>query len=87
MCAHNSRIYNRSINTIPEILDVDKITPTPNHTCLYQLLLTMKYLMPSDYFWQDFILDLKQLISVYEPYIDLTYMNIPDDWENHLIVS
>ena len=27
MCAHNSRIYNRTIHTTPEILNVDKVTP------------------------------------------------------------
>ena len=35
MCAHNSRIYNRTIRTTPEILDVDKITPPPAQNGLY----------------------------------------------------
>ena len=35
MCAHNSRIYNRTIHTTLEILDVDKITPPPTHNGLY----------------------------------------------------
>lgn len=48
MCAHNSRIYNQTIHTTPEILDVDKITPLPAHNGLYQSLLAMKYLKPSD---------------------------------------
>ena len=42
MCAHNSRIYNRTIHTTPEILDADKITPPPAHNGLYQILLAMK---------------------------------------------
>ena len=42
MCAHNSRIYNCTIHTTPEILDVDKITPPPAHKGLYQILLAMK---------------------------------------------
>ena len=86
MCAHNSRIYNRTINTMPEILDIDKTTPTPSHTGLYQLLLTMKYLRPSDAEWQYFLPALKQLIIKYQPYISLTCMNIPTDWETHLTI-
>lgn len=48
ICAHNSRIYNRTINTTPEILSADKITPKPTHNGLYQILLAMKYLRSSD---------------------------------------
>lgn len=87
MCAHNSRIYNRSINTMPEILDVDKVIPAPSHIGLYQLLLTMKYLRSSDADWQCFVPELKHLISTYQPYISLTCMNIPADWETHLTIT
>ena len=38
MCAHNSRIYNRTIHTAPEILEDDKVTPSPAHNGLYQIL-------------------------------------------------
>lgn len=48
MCAHNSRIYNRTIHTAPEILNADKVTPAPAHNGLYQILLAMKYLRSSD---------------------------------------
>lgn len=55
LCAHNSRIYNRTIHTTPEILDVDKITPPPAHNGLYQILLAMKYLRSSDEEWTVFV--------------------------------
>ena len=55
MCAHNSRIYNRTIHTTPEILDVDKITPPPAHNGLYQILLAMKYLRSFDEEWTVFV--------------------------------
>lgn len=51
MCAHNSRVYNRTIHTTPEILDADKITPPSAHNGLYQILLAMKYLRSSDEEW------------------------------------
>lgn len=86
MCAHNSRIYNRTINTMPEILDADKTTPAPTHIGLYQLILTMKYLRPSNTEWSCFFQDLKKLLSRYQPYISLSCMNIPEDWESHLML-
>ena len=55
MCAHNSRIYNRTIHTTPETLDADKVTPSPVHNGLYQILLAMKYLRSSDEEWTVFV--------------------------------
>ena len=55
MCAHNSRIYNRTIHATPEILDADKVTPPPAHNGLYQILLAMKYLRSSDEKWTVFV--------------------------------
>lgn len=86
MCAHNSRIYNRSINTMPEILATDRVTPMPNHAGLYQLLLTMKYLRSSDSEWILFSSELTQLISEYQSYISLTALNFPQDWQNHFTI-
>ncbi len=54
MCAYNSRIYNRTIHTAPEIPDADKVTPPPVHNGLYQILLVMKYLRSSDEEWTEF---------------------------------
>mgnify|MGYP004498193949 CR=1 FL=1 len=62
MCAHNSRIYNRTIHTTPEILDADKITPTPVHNGLYQILLAMKYLRSSEEEWGVFVDEFNKLI-------------------------
>ena len=35
ICAHNSRIYNLTIHTTPEILDMDKVTSPLAHNGLY----------------------------------------------------
>lgn len=58
MCAHNSRIYNRTIHTTPEILDTDKVIPSPAHNGLYQILLAMKYLKSSAGEWSLFVEEL-----------------------------
>ena len=86
MCAHNSRIYNRTIHTTPEILDVDKITPPPAHNGLYQILLAMKYLRSSDEEWIVFVDAFDKLIQNNSDVVGLTAMNLPTDWKDHLSV-
>ena len=86
MCAHNSRIYNRTIHTTPEILDVDKITPPPAHNGLYQILLAMKYLRSSDDEWTVFVDEFDKLIQKNISIISLTAMNLPTDWKAHLSI-
>ena len=86
MCAHNSRIYNRTIHTTPEILEVDKVTPTPAHNGLYQILLAMKYLRSSDEEWTLFVDELDKLLHNNVSVLSLTAMNMPIDWKVHLSV-
>ncbi len=86
MCAHNSRIYNRTIHTTPEIIDIDKINPTPVHNGLYQVLLAMKYLRPTDDAWNEFSKRLKELLDSNKDCVNLSAMNFPEDWEIHMMV-
>ncbi len=86
MCAHNSRIYNRTIHTTPEILNVDKIIPHPAHNGLYQILLAMKYIRSSDEEWIVFVDEFDKLIQKNSDIIDITAMNLPTDWKTHLSV-
>ena len=86
MCAHNSRIYNRSIHTTPEILDADKVTPAPAHNGLYQILLAMKYLRSSDEEGMLFVDELDKLLRNNGSVLSLTAMNMPIDWKVHLSV-
>ena len=85
MCAHNSRIYNRTIHTTPEILDVDKVTPPPVHNGLYQILLAMKYLRSSNDEWTVFVDDFDKLIQNNIGVVSLTAMNLPADWKAHFL--
>ena len=86
MCAHNSRIYNRTIHTTPEIPDVDKVAPPPVHNGLYQILLAMKYLRSSDEEWTVFVDAFDKLIQNNVGVVSLTAMNLPADWKVHLSV-
>ena len=86
MCAHNSRIYNRTIHTTPEILNADKVTPAPAHNGLYQILLAMKYLRSSDEEWMLFVNELDKLLQNNGGVLSFTAMNMPTDWKSHLSV-
>ena len=86
MCAHNSRIYNRTIHTTPQILDADKITPPPAHNGLYQILLAMKYLRSSDEEWTVFVNAFDKLIQNNSDVVSFAAMNLPADWKEHLSV-
>ena len=83
MCAHNSRIYNRAINTTPELISIDRMNPQPRFNGLYQILLAMKYLRPTDEIWTDFVTGFKQLLVDYGSVVELNRMNFPSDWETH----
>lgn len=84
MCAHNSRIYNRTIHTTPEILDTDKVIPSPAHNGLYQILLAMKYLKSSAGEWSLFVEELDTLIQNHDSVLSLTAMNMPEIGRAHV---
>jgi abortive infection bacteriophage resistance protein len=86
MCAHNSRLYNRTIHTTPEILFIDKPDKPSLHNGLYQILLAMKYLRPSDKEWIIFVDELSELLKRNEDVVNLKSINFPVDWKEHLSV-
>lgn len=84
-CAHNARIYNRSINTRPEILHADRSnSSTQRFAGTYEAILAMKYLRPDDSTWKDFINELTSLFAKYSYVISMVNLNFPSDWKNHL---
>lgn len=83
ICAHNSRIYNRAISTIPQLIYSDVINPQPRYNGLYQIMLSMKYLRPTDDSWTSFVNEFKQLLTKYAGAYDINRMNFPADWEKH----
>ena len=87
ICAHNSRLYNRALSTTPELINSDKITPVPKFSGLYQILLSMKYLRPSDKSWIDFTEKLNALFNKYSHVIEYKRLNFPSDWETHIKIE
>lgn len=83
ICAHNSRIYNRSIIMRPQLIYSDVIKPQPKYNGLYQIMLSMKYLRPTENSWVAFITHFKHLLSKYSDICDICRLNFPSDWEKH----
>ncbi len=84
ICAHNSRIYNRVINTRPTLIAADAVGKAPVFNGLYQILLAMKYLRPDDSSWNTFVTELKSLLQQYHSVVDINKMNFPPDWAQHM---
>lgn len=84
ICAHNSRIYNKVISTTPRLIDADKVNPQPRYNGVYQILLAMKYLRPSDEKWNSFETELENLIKEYSCVVDISRLNFAADWPDHL---
>ena len=87
ICAHNSRIYNRTISTRPQLILSDAMIPPPRYYGLYQIILSMKYLRPTDSSWLLFVDDFKRLLTKYSGVYDMNRMNFPHDWEKHFNIS
>ena len=87
MCAHNSRIYNRSTNKKPVILAADRQDPQPRYYGLYHILLSMKYLRSSEEDWNCFLNDFDALLKRYASFVDLSKLHLPADWKNHLTIA
>lgn len=83
LCAHNSRIYNRAIITRPKLTQIDKMDPQPRFNGLYQILLAMKYLRPTDKIWNDFVYELQNLLKKYSDVVELARLNFPPNWQAH----
>lgn len=86
ICAHNSRIYNRAINKTPQLISSDATNPKPRYNGLYQIMLAMKYLRPTDQSWIDFVEEFRDLLREYSGAYELQRMNFPDDWAAHFEV-
>lgn len=83
ICAHNGRIYNRSTSTRPSLISADRLNPQPRYNGLYEVMLSMKYLRPSDTSWLEFVDEFKDLLVEYSGVYEIARMNFPNDWVNH----
>ena len=64
----------------------DRLTPDPKYNGIYQTILAMKYLRPSDEQWSAFADQLTALISKYSAVIEMGRLNFPQDWHDHFAI-
>lgn len=74
---------NSAISTRPQLISSDVINPQPRYNGLYQIMLSMKYLRPTEESWTVFVNDFKQLLNKYAGAYDIRRLNFPSDWESH----
>ena len=84
ICAHNSRIYNRTMSTVPELLDADRRKSGPDRSGVYKIILAMKYLRSSDAQWSAFADQLAALLTRYSDVVEMGRLDFPNDWKDHI---
>lgn len=81
-CAHYGRIYNRNFPMI-KIKNTHKKHKLKN-TKIFAYILAMKYLIADSEIWNNFLINLKELINNYIDFLDLNLIGFPDNWEQIL---
>lgn len=81
-CAHYGRIYNRNFPMI-KIKNTHKKHKLKN-TKIFAYILAMKYLIADSEIWNNFLINLKELINNYIDFLDLNSIGFPDNWEQIL---
>ena len=84
ICAHNARIFNRTFATKPTVLDKDMLVSPSRYCGLYELMLAMKYIRPSDDSWNSFVSKFKLVMHTHG--ITDVQLYFPSDWESHMVV-
>lgn len=84
LCAHYGRLYNAKLTKTPRLYPHDCQRGISNHR-IFGTLFCLKYLLPNDYHWQEFVDTIELLFEKY-PHADKNTMGFPDDWK-HLLSS
>lgn len=77
-CAHYGRIYN-NLFPIIKIKNEDKNYEIDDKK-IFAYILAMKHLVVDQVIWNKFFINLQQLISNYDKYIDLNRIGFPENW-------
>lgn len=86
ICAHNGRIYNRTLSVKPQIIKHDLLPKQPGKYGLFESMLAMKYIRSSDEDWVDFISSFTTLIDQFEDQIELHRLGFPVNWKDYFLL-
>ncbi len=81
ICAHYGRLYNTNLSKTPMLY---KQYHDVGNRRIFAVLLCLKYLLPNDRHWFQFVDTLELLIEKY-PSIKIEFMGFPYNWKNLLL--
>ncbi|MCK5224137.1 Abi family protein [Candidatus Calescamantes bacterium] len=82
LCAHHSRLWNRSLSISPKVPRKNESWKKINSKRIFSILLLLKILCPDDSYWEKWVNKLQSLINKYNPKILM--MGFPKNWEDYL---
>lgn len=82
LCAHYGRLYNAKFTKTPKLYYQDRKLGITNNR-IFGVLCCLKYLLPNDRHWMDFLDSLNLLFEKY-PHADKTTMGFTKNWQELL---
>jgi len=82
VCAHYGRLYNAKLSKTPQLYKPYTEKGISNFR-IFATLITLKYLVPNDRHWHDFLQVIELLIKKY-PSVNLNFIGFPKEWKEYL---
>ena len=82
VCAHYGRLYNAKLSKTPQLYKQYTEKGISNFR-IFATLITLKYLVPNDRHWHDFLQVIELLISKY-PNVNLYFIGFTKEWKEYL---
>lgn len=83
LCAHYGRLYNAKLTKTPKLYQQERSNGVANIR-IFGVLCCLKYLLPSDRHWIEFIDTIELLFEKY-PHVQKQTMGFPDIWKDILL--
>ncbi|EEP3942640.1 Abi family protein, partial [Listeria monocytogenes] len=82
ICAHNGRLYNRTITVSPKLPNG---TAKLNIKRIFIVIFIFKFLCVDQTEWEIFVNKIEELIQKYQEVIELEMIGFPETWKEMLI--
>lgn len=80
MCAHNSRLYDKTLNIAPRLPRGTGVNPNS----IFAIVFVCKRMLLDDVRWQRFVQELKIVIETRKNGVNLSKAGFPEEWERLL---
>ncbi|MBA3927012.1 Abi family protein [Listeria rustica] len=82
ICAHNGRLYNRSLAITPKLLT--EMPQDLNTKRIFTPILILKYLCSDREIWNEFVKRMEKTFDKYEEWFELEQIGFPSNWRSLL---